>query len=395
MADITRRLGWRHLRGAPTAHIRHHRSGTLVHDGPGLSFWFRPLTAALSEVPVDDRELTMTFHARTADFQDVSVQATVTYRIADPAVAATRLDFSIDPDTGAFRGTPLEQLGTLLTETAQQHALDVLARTPLSAALVDGVAAVRERVAAGLGAEPRLPATGIEVVAVRVMALRPEPEVERALRTPAREQIQQEADRATYERRAVAVERERTIAENELASRIELARREEQLVEQRGTNARREAEEQAAADAVRARAEADRSVTLARAEAARSVELAEAEAARTVKLTEAEAGRSLKLADAEAARSLKLAEAEAARAERIARAEAEGAREVGEARAQAQAAWLRVHAEAGIDGTVTLQALTATRLAENLPRIDSVTVSPDVLTGLLSKLGGGPTEAAR
>jgi regulator of protease activity HflC (stomatin/prohibitin superfamily) len=389
MADITRRLGLRHLRGAPTAHIRHHRSGTLVHDGPGLSFWFRPLSAALSEVPVDDRELAMTFHARTSDFQDVSVQATVTYRIADPAVAAARLDFSIDPDTGAWRGTPLEQLGTLLTETAQQHALDVLARTPLSAALVDGVAAVRERVAAGLGAEPRLPATGIEVVAVRVMALRPEPEVERALRTPAREQIQQEADRATYERRAVAVERERTIAENELASRIELARREEQLVEQRGANARREAEEQAAADAVRARAEAARSVRLAEAEAERSVKLAEAEAARQLRLTEAEAARSRQLAEAEAARTALLADAEAARAVRIARAEAEGARELGAARAEAQAAWLRVHTEAGVDGATTLRALTAGRLAENLPHIDSVTVSPDVLTALLTRLAPG------
>ena len=172
------------------------------------------------------------------------------------------------------------------------------------------------------------------------MALRPEPEVERALRTPAREQIQQEADRATYERRAVAVERERAIAENELASQIELARREEQLVDQRGTNARREAEEHAAADAVRA----------------------EAEAARTVRLAEAEAKRSVRLAGAEA----------------------EGAREVGEARAQAQAAWLRVHAEVDV---ATLHALTGTRLAENLPRIDSVTLSPDVLTGLLARLG--------
>ena len=375
MADITRRLGWRHLRGAPTAHVRHHRGGRLLHDGPGLSFWFRALTAAVSEIPVDDRELAMTFHARTADFQDVAVQATVTYRIGDPAAAAARLDFSIDPDTGVWRGTPLEQLGTLLTETAQQHALHVLARTPLSAALVDGVAAVRERIAEGLGAEPRLPATGIEVVAVRVMALRPEPEVERALRTPAREQIQQEADRATYERRAVAVERERAIAENELASQIELARREEQLVEQRGTNARREAEEAAAADAVQAEAEATRTVRLAEAEAARSVKLAEAEAARSVTLAEAEAARSVKLADAEASRAVTLARAEAA-----------GAREVGEARAAAQAAWLRVHGEVDV---TTLHALTGTRLAENLPRIDSVTVSPDVLTGLLAKLGAG------
>ncbi len=263
MADISRRLGRRHLRSAPTSYIRHHRNGRPAHDGVGLSFWFRPLSAALSEVPVNDRELAMAFHARTADFQDVTVQATVTYRISEPGTAADRLDFSIDPDTGIWRGDPLEQLSTLLTETAQQHALDVLARTDLSAALADGVAAVRERIAAGLAAEPRLPSTGIEVVAVRVVAIRPEPEVERALRTPARERIQQEADRATYERRAVAVERERTIAENELASRIELARREEQLVEQRGTNTRREAEEAAAADAVRTEAEAARTVRLA------------------------------------------------------------------------------------------------------------------------------------
>ncbi|MFD8151654.1 SPFH domain-containing protein [Streptomyces sp. NPDC059720] len=364
MADITRRLGWRHLRGAPTTHVRHHRSGKLVHDGPGLSFWFRALSAALSEVPVDDRELAMTFHARTADFQDLTVQATVTYRISDPAVAAVRLDFSIDPDTGIWRGAPLEQLGTLLTETAQQHALDVLARTSLASALVDGVTAVRERIAAGLAAEPRLPATGIEIVAVRVVALRPEPEVERALRTPAREQIQQEADRATYERRAVAVERERTIAENELASRIELARREEQLVEQRGVNTRREAEENAAADKVKAEAEATRSVRLAEAEATRSVRLAEAEAQGTELLTRAEATRTVQLA----------------------RAEAEAAREVGEARAQAQAAWLRVHGEVDV---ATLHALTGTRLAENLPHIDSVTVSPDVVTGMLSRLGMG------
>ncbi|MFE4171843.1 SPFH domain-containing protein [Streptomyces sp. NPDC056909] len=336
MADITRRLGRRHLRSAPTAHVRHHRRGRLVHDGPGLSFWFRALTAALSEVPVDDRELAMAFHARTADFQDVTVQSTVTYRISDPAVAAARIDFSIDPDSGIWRGAPLEQIATLLTETAQQHALDVLARTPLSVALADGVAAVRERISEGLGAEPRLPATGIEVVAVRVVAVRPEPEVERALRTPAREQIQQEADRATYERRAVAVERERTIAENELASRIELARREERLVEQHGTNARREAEESAAADAVRA----------------------EAEALRTV---------------------------------RLARAKAEAERETGEARAAAQSAWLRVHAE--VDAA-TLHALAATRLAENLPRVESVTLSPDVLTGLLARLGRPSGDAA-
>ena len=56
---------------------------------------------------------------------------------------------------------------------------------------------------------------GMAVVATRVVALRAEPEMERALQTPTREQVQQDADKATYERRAVAVQRERAIAEND------------------------------------------------------------------------------------------------------------------------------------------------------------------------------------
>ncbi|MDH6122290.1 regulator of protease activity HflC (stomatin/prohibitin superfamily) [Kitasatospora sp. GAS204A] len=344
MADITRRFGLRHLRAAPTTHIRHLRGGKLAHDGAGLAFWFRPLTAAISEVPADDRELSMLFHARTAEFQDLAVQATVTYRITDPALAATRLDFGIDPETGSWRADPLDQLGTLLTETAQQHALELIARTPLAEALADGVTAVRRRVAEGLTAEPRLAEIGLAVLAVRVTALRPEPEMERALRTPARERVQQEADRATYERRAVAVERERAIAENELGSKIELARREEQLVAQQGANARREAEQQAAADAVRAQAESVRRTRLATAEA-------------------------------EATRILAAAQADSERAH-------------GAAKAAAKEAWLTAHQQ--VDPEV-LQALALGRLAENLPKIDSITLTPDVLTGLLSQLGRTPT----
>ncbi|MFD8082849.1 SPFH domain-containing protein [Kitasatospora sp. NPDC059722] len=336
MADITRRFGMRHLRAVPTAHIRHLRRGRVAHDGTGLAFWFRPLTAAISEVPVDDRELAMLFHARTADFQDVTVQATLTYRITEPATAATRVDFGIDPDSGAWRAAPLDQLATLLTETAQQHALGLLARTPLAAALADGVDAVRERMAHGLAGEPRLTETGLAVIAVRVVALRPEPEVERALRTPARELVQQEADRATFERRAVAVEHERGIAENELANRIELARREEQLLARQGANRRLEAEEEAAADRVRT-------------------------------------------------------DAEALRRTRLATAEAEAARGLGEARAAAEAAWLGAHQQAD---PAVLRALALMRLAEHLPRIDSVTLTPDVLTGLLARLGAGAPGAA-
>src|SRR6266542_5475058 len=145
MADITRYPFLRHMRAEPTSYVRHLHKGKLVHEGAGLAFWFRPLSAALSDVPVEDREQPLLFHGRTRDFQDVTVQATVTYRVADPGLAATRIDFGIDPVLGTWRAAPLDQLGGLLTELAQQHTLDLLADMPLTQALAEGMAAVRER----------------------------------------------------------------------------------------------------------------------------------------------------------------------------------------------------------------------------------------------------------
>lgn len=335
MADIARYPLVRHLRGSGTAHVEQIRNGQTVRAGVGASFWFRPLSAVLNEVPVDDRELPLMFHARTSDFQDVTVQATVTYRVTNPSTAAGRIDFSIDPDTGLWRSTPLDQVAGLLTESAQQYAIDLLATGDLTTAMAGGVGPVRSVIADGLASDARLTETGIAVVGVRVVAVRPEPEVEKALRTPTREQVQQDADKATFERRAVAVERERAIGENELQTQIELARREEQLVTQRGANARREAEELAAAGVIASEAEARRTVTLAEARA-------------------------------------------------------EGTRLAGAAEGEAEAARVAAYREVS-DGV--LLALALKELAANLPKIETLVLSPDLVSKALAQLGSGKVTA--
>ena len=266
MADIHSYPFLRHLRGAPTSYIRHTQNGRVLHEGVAQSFWFRPLSAVLSEVPVDDRELPLIFHARTADYQDVVVQATVSYRIAEPPRAAERLDFGIDPYSGKWRSTPLDTLASLLTELAQQHAHELLARLRLAEALVEAPALLRERIESGLTSDERLASIGLAVVGVRVGAIRPETDLEKALGTPARELVQQEADRSTFERRALAVESERAIAENELHNQIELAKREQELIAQRGHNEQRRVEDAAAASRVEAEAQADRVRVIGKAE---------------------------------------------------------------------------------------------------------------------------------
>jgi regulator of protease activity HflC (stomatin/prohibitin superfamily) len=235
----------RHLRSQPTYHVLRYRRGDLRRDGAGLAFWFRPIDTAVAEVPIDDRELPFLFRVRSADFQELVVQGVITFRVAQPVALARRVDFTIDLATGRWGQAPLEQVAGLLSQLAQQFVVDELVKLDVRTILHGGVAPIRDRIARGLRSEPALPELGIELVAVRVADLAPSAEVEKALRQPTREAIQQRADEATFERRALAVEKERAIAENELANRIELARREEQLVGQAAVNDRKKAESRA------------------------------------------------------------------------------------------------------------------------------------------------------
>jgi regulator of protease activity HflC (stomatin/prohibitin superfamily) len=267
MADISGFGPFRHLRAEASSHVLLFRRARLRRAGQGLAFWFNPFAVSLAEVPVDDREVGFTVHGRSADFQDVVVQGSLTYRIADPMRAAARIDFAIDPMRGSYRRQPLEKVASALIQLAQQRVLASLQGTPLREAVVRGHDAIRAALDEELGSSSLLGELGLELVSVRVASVKPSAEVERALEAPSRERIQEEADEATFRRRAQAVDKERAIQENELQNQIELARREQQLIEQRGQNARREATEKVEAARIANEAEAQRTRVARDAEA--------------------------------------------------------------------------------------------------------------------------------
>ena len=259
------------------------------------------------------------------------MQGAITFRVVDPQRVARRIDFAIDLNTGRWTQTPLEQLAGLVMQLAQQFVIDELVKREVRTILAGGVAPIRAHIAAGLAAEPALADLGIEVVAVRVAAVAPTSEMEKALQQPTREAIQQDADEATFRRRALAVESERAIAENELQNRIELARREEDLVAREGANAQLRASEAAAAAMVEARS-ADERGALAAARQAATID------------------------------------------------EVEGAR----LRIEAE----RARIEASL-GSEVLLALAARELAGQLGQVEHLTITPDMLTSALARLNGG------
>jgi len=258
MADISDFGPLRRLRSDASVHIERYRSGRIVQSGRGLAFWFMPDGASIAEVPMDDRDLPFLFHSRSKDFQALTVQGLIVWRVIDPRKLAERVNFSIDLKHGLHLGQPVDQIATLLTGLSQQLATQYLAEFDVNAILDAGVKPLLARMEAGLVGAGRLADMGLEVTSVRVADVSPSSDLSRALQTPTFERLQQQADQATFERRALAVEKERAIAENELGNQIELARRQKELIEREDENARNRATAEAAAKKIGADAEADR-----------------------------------------------------------------------------------------------------------------------------------------
>ncbi|AZO17460.1 band 7 protein [Mesorhizobium sp. M2A.F.Ca.ET.043.05.1.1] len=271
MATI-RSLGFvAQLRSEASSHVIRYRNGREMQSGRGLVFWFVPETASIAELPMDDREMTLFVKGRSQDFQTVAVQGTIGWHVVDPARLAERVDFSIDLRTGKLRGEPIEKIQARIAGIANQAVQQYLGQAPVRALLDAGPAPLRERLQALVAADPALTDIGVAAVAVRLTNLTPTSELERALQTPTFEALQQKADEATFQRRALAVEKERAIAENELANKTELARREKLLIAEEAENARNRATGAAEAQQIEAGAEAER---------IRAIEGAKAEAER-------------------------------------------------------------------------------------------------------------------
>ncbi len=116
---------------------------------------------------------------------------------------------------------------------------------------------MQARVIQALETDHTLTNMGLELINITIANLTPSSELARALQAPTFEALQQKADEATFTRRAMAVEKERAIAENELNNQIELAAQKKNLIEREDENARMQTIAKAANSKITADAQAD------------------------------------------------------------------------------------------------------------------------------------------
>lgn len=246
----------------PTTYVIHFAKGAVKREGKGLSFfYFRP-TASIVAVPTASVDVPFIFNEMTADFQPVTLQGLLTYRIADPKKIAGALNFTLAPDGRRYVTEDPDKLGQRLVNMTQVLTRPAVQKLGLKAALTASDEIASAALAAVRGSDA-FKALGVEVLAVSLLAVRPTPETAKAIEAEAREELLKKADEAISERRNAAVEQERRIKENELTTearvqerRQELARSElasqigletqrEELVRARTENAKKEADARA------------------------------------------------------------------------------------------------------------------------------------------------------
>jgi hypothetical protein len=218
-----------YMKASPTTYVLHYRGGRLRREGPGLAFWYWLPASSIVSIPLASRDVPFVFNEVTADFQAVTIQGQLTYRVADPRRLAELLDFSIRPG-GAYVSDDPEKVSERLVQTAQILARSVVQARTLREVLVDSQPLVAT-VLPLLRASEVVRMLGLEILGLTVLALKPTPEIARALEAEAREALQRESDEAIYARRNAAVEQERRIRESELNTEIAVQEKQRQIRE--------------------------------------------------------------------------------------------------------------------------------------------------------------------
>jgi len=239
-----------YFKGEPSAHIIRYRSGKIVRHGEGANFWYMPFNTSVASVPVASQVAQFLFTETTANYQEISIQGTITYRITDPMLVASRLDFTIDTRTSRFRSEDPVKLIQRIVNRVQGYTRSQVNGLSLETALIK-VRDLELAVFESIVAEDSISQMGVAIEGLHFAAIKATKEMQKALEADYREGLQQRADQAIYARRAAAVSEERHIKESELNTEVELENRRKDLVDTQARNNLTLAEAEAKAEELR------------------------------------------------------------------------------------------------------------------------------------------------
>jgi len=224
-------FGIKYIKFDSMMYIIHYKNGKIVNEGRGLSFFYFAPNSSIAAIAMGSNDLPFIFHSVTSDYQTISVQGQITYKVLNPKQLAEVLDFSVN-ESGAYKKDDFEKMTQRIINEAQTATSALIGALKLRDAL-KSAKVFESKIIEGLKTSQVIQMLGIEILSSNILVIRATPEMERALETETREMLQQEADQAIYLRRNFAVEQERKIKESELNTEIAVEEKKKQIAEKK------------------------------------------------------------------------------------------------------------------------------------------------------------------
>lgn len=188
----------------------------MEQDSP---FFYFEQSSTIAVIPIGSLDVPFIFNEMTADFQPITVQGQLLYRITDPKRVASLLNYTVQGRVDRYISDDPEKLAQRLVNAVQVFTRTEVQSRPLRRAIKSSDE-VASAVLESLKESDAVISLGVEILALSIDAIKPSPEIARALEAEAREEILRQADDSIYQRRNAAVEQERRIKENELNTEI-------------------------------------------------------------------------------------------------------------------------------------------------------------------------------
>ena len=214
----------------PSEYVFKYKNGKIVKEGAGLSFIYYIPNTSVVVIPTSSSDVSYVCNEITEDYQTVSVQGQITYRITDYRKIAESLDYTYNLKTRKYFTEDFRKIPQRLINITKVLAKKSIGKMPLKEAIRCSEY-LAETIKKALKESDEINSLGIDIIGFQVLQVSPNKETARALEAKAREEILKKADEAIYERRNASIEQERIVKENELNTEIAIEEKKKQIQE--------------------------------------------------------------------------------------------------------------------------------------------------------------------
>ena len=236
----------KYFKAEPTEYARVTVNGKIKKKGKGISCVYMPFRTSIELVSVAAEDQGFVFKEVSKDNQVITMQGGFVYQVTQPELAMAKYNFSIDSVNKGYLTDDYMKLPQHLLQMVQTEAKKIAEAESLEKLIVMSED-ISHAVGATLKGASALEELGISLDMLYFSAVRPTPEIAKALEADYRESLLQKADEAIFARWAMAVENERAIQENEMKTKVELEQKKQELVTLEGENILKKADYKAKA----------------------------------------------------------------------------------------------------------------------------------------------------